>query len=129
MSETQTQIPPSFYEGIRLFNQQDFYEAHEYFEDAWRQTFGDEREFFRALLQLSGGFYRLTQNRPEAARKFFAHAHKWLALYPDNFHGFDIAQIRAYTDQLIKTIDEKTPPDEILQEQFQPMQPLDGPHQ
>ncbi len=129
MNKDQDSFPDAFYQGLRTFNQQAFYEAHEHFEDAWRQTPTDDREFFRAFLHLSGGFYRLTQDRPEAARKFFSHAKKWLANFPDSYHGFDVSQIMEVVQRLINTINQKIPSDEILKDQFQPIQPKEGPNQ
>ncbi len=128
MSKTENTFPEKFFLGLCAYNQQAFYEAHEHFEDAWRQCASEEREFFRAFIHLSGGLYRLTQNRPEAARKFFTHAQKWLAQFPGSFHGVDIAQIMGYIQQLIKAIDGETPSDLILKDKFQTIQPVEGLH-
>lgn len=129
MNESQKTLPDAFWQGLRAFNRQSFYQGHEHFEDAWRQTPTDEREFYRAFLHLSGGFYRLSQDRPEAARKFFSHAQKWLALFPDSFCGFDVSQILQYVQELISAIDQKIPPDIILDNRFQPIQPKEEPDQ
>lgn len=126
MDETQKNKPDSFQLGLQAFNRHAFYEAHEHFEDAWRQTSTDEREFFRAFLHLSGGFYRLTQDRPGAARKFFTHAQKWLSLFPGEFRGYDLVMIIHHIQQLIDAIDQNTPTDVILQRQFQSIQPKEG---
>jgi len=32
--------------GLCLFTRREFYEAHEYFERAWRETQDDSREFY-----------------------------------------------------------------------------------
>jgi predicted metal-dependent hydrolase len=129
MNKMQNTFPEDFALGLRAFNQQAFYEAHEHFEDAWRLCTSEEREIFRAFLHLSGGFYRLTQNRPGAARKFFTHAQKWLAGFPARFHGLDLAQIMAFIQQLIEEIDDETPSDVIFQVNFKPIQLTEGPKQ
>ena len=89
--------------GVQLFNHGAFYEAHEFFEDAWRQTQEESREFYRALLHLSGGFFRLQQDRPSAARKFFTKAQYWLAYFPNNHLGFDLLVIKQDLKTLIKS--------------------------
>jgi len=91
--------------GLRLFSQEEYYEAHEAFETAWRSTQTPDRELYRALLQVSGGFFRLTQTRPKAARKFFMHALKWLALFPDQHHGFDVYQLKEDLHLIINSLD------------------------
>lgn len=126
MNENQTSLPKIFQMGLSAFNQGVFYEAHEHFEAAWRQTSGEEREFFRAFLHLSGGFFRLTQDRPRAARKFFAHAQKWLASFPDCYHGFDVSLLLRHIQHLIDAIDQEAPSTDILQDLFQPIPPREG---
>jgi len=92
-------------QGIQDFNQGKYYAAHEYFEDAWRDTPDDSREFYRALLHLSGGYYRLTQDRPGASRKFFARALAWTKHFSSPHLGIDTAAIIAQLQILIDAID------------------------
>ena len=108
-------------EGIRLFNQKDFFASHEFFEDAWRETSDDSREFFRALLQISAGHFRLTQNRPSAAKKFFNRALYWLKPFSENHFGFTVTMLRSYLSNLINTLDQGVPARRILEEDFQPL--------
>ncbi|MDF1519570.1 MAG: DUF309 domain-containing protein [Brevefilum sp.] len=89
MTKRKEEIPQEVNDGIKLLNQDQFYEAHEAFETAWRRTQDPSREFYRALLQVSGGFFRLSQGNPQAARKFFTHALKWLAPFPSPHLGFN----------------------------------------
>lgn len=123
MNGAKTPQPKSFHRGLCAFNQRAFYEAHEHFETAWRQTQGEIREFYRAFLHLSGGFFRLTQNRPRAARKFFVHARKWLRLFPKNHLGFDVSELLVTIGGWIESIDQQVPAETILKEQFQPIKP------
>lgn len=119
-------LPENFQKGLQSFNRREFYAAHEHFENAWRQTPGDEREFYRAFLHLSGGFYRLSQNRPGAAQKFFTHADKWFAAYPDDFYGFNVSRIRQYLHQLISSLEKSISAGEILRNQFQTIHDEEG---
>jgi len=126
MHETQNTLPQDFIQGLETFNQGLFYEAHEYFENAWRQTSGKEREFFRAFLHLSGGFFRLTQDRPGAALKFFVHSLKWFSVFPGSFFGYRVTHIRQHLRQLMQAIDQNIPPGVILKIHFYPIHPQEG---
>ena len=108
-------------QGLRLYNQKEFYSAHEFFEDAWRGALGDSREFFRALLQISAGYYRLTQNRSEAAKKFFSRALYWLQPFPKHHLGFDVIFIKDHIQGLIEAINSNLPSESILEALFQPL--------
>jgi hypothetical protein len=46
--------------GIREFNEEAFFEAHDTLEDVWMDVRGDKRLFFQGLIQLSIGYYHLT---------------------------------------------------------------------
>jgi len=105
MKQDETAISKEINLGLRLFRQEEYYEAHEAFETAWRNTQTPDRELYRALLQVSGGFFRLKQNRPKAARKFFMHALRWLALFPDEHLGFDVNQLKTDLNLIIHTLD------------------------
>jgi predicted metal-dependent hydrolase len=47
-------------QGIREFNDEAFFEAHDTLEDVWMDVRGETRLFFQGLIQLSIGYYHLT---------------------------------------------------------------------
>jgi predicted metal-dependent hydrolase len=109
-------LPEKVLQGLRTFNQGGFYQAHEYFEDAWRNTPNEDRELFKALLHLSGGYYRLTQNRPSAARKFFTFSLDWISKFPSPYLGLAISEIKTQLENLIRAIDAGQSSQSILQQ-------------
>jgi predicted metal-dependent hydrolase len=48
-----------FAKGIRLFNTQSFFEAHDVWEELWREAAGEERLFYQGLIQTAVGLYHL----------------------------------------------------------------------
>ena len=46
-------------EGAQLFNQQKFFEAHEVWEDCWREAEGDDRTALQGLVQAAAAFHHL----------------------------------------------------------------------
>jgi predicted metal-dependent hydrolase len=46
-----------FVEGIRLFNQARFFDAHEAWEDVWRSSAPADKKFFQGLTQLAVAFH------------------------------------------------------------------------
>lgn len=112
------EAPKTVQKGLDLFNQRQFYEAHEYFEAAWRQTEDPIRELYRALLHLAGGFYRLTQNRPGAAVKFFTHAQSWIHPFPDHCQGINTGEIKTRIKTVLSALARDEPSKKILEENF-----------
>ncbi|MBI4418489.1 MAG: DUF309 domain-containing protein [Ignavibacteriales bacterium] len=48
-----------FYRGLELFNERDFYDAHEVWEDLWHEYRETDRTFLQGLIQLAAGLYHL----------------------------------------------------------------------
>ena len=97
-------LPTHVINGLQAFNQGDYYDAHEHFEFAWRETPDVSREFFRALLHLSGGYYRLSEDRPDAALKFFQRSLHWMGKFPSPFYLIDTEALKSHLNLLIAAI-------------------------
>lgn len=111
---TTTIHPAAVLKGLKALNSGEYFDAHEYFEDAWRETPHPTRELYRSLLHISGGFFRLTEERPRAAKKFFTRAFYWLALFPNPYLGLDTSTIKTQIEMLISAIEKGQPSAEIL---------------
>jgi len=48
-----------FVKGVELFNNRRFFEAHDVWEELWRETRGEERLFYQGLIHTAVGFYHL----------------------------------------------------------------------
>lgn len=110
------ELPANVKQGLRAFNQGEYFIAHEFFEDAWRETPDSSREFYRSLLHISGGFYRLSENRPGAAKKFFHRALHWLQYFSNAHMGLEVEKIRHLLIQLIDDIDAGKPSKDLINE-------------
>ncbi|MBC7820973.1 MAG: DUF309 domain-containing protein, partial [Planctomycetaceae bacterium] len=44
---------PQYLEGLRLFNEEEFFEAHDVWEELWSESLGDEKKFLQGLIQAS----------------------------------------------------------------------------
>jgi len=51
-------------EGIRLFNAQRFFDAHEALEAVWLKATGDEKVFLHGLIQIAAAFHHHTRRNP-----------------------------------------------------------------
>lgn len=111
-----SELTPKAKQGLQAFNLGNFYAAHEYFEAAWRETPGDTREFYRALLHLSGGYYRWTLDRPDAAINFFQRSLHWMGQFPQPVGQIDISGLITHFVNLITHIQSGHPSAVILKE-------------
>ena len=55
------ELPPELViEGLELFNEREFFEAHELLELAWRAESDPIRNLYQGILQIGVGFYHMT---------------------------------------------------------------------
>ena len=40
-----------YYDGIQLFNEHEFFEAHEVWEDIWHMAYGLKHKFYQGMIQ------------------------------------------------------------------------------
>lgn len=76
--------------GLHLFNERNFYDAHEVWEDVWRESQGPEKKFLQGLIQVAVAFHHHSTGNTVGACSLLARAGKNLAEYPDEFRGISV---------------------------------------
>jgi predicted metal-dependent hydrolase len=83
-----------FGEGIALFNQRRFFEAHEAWEEIWRSTTPEPRDLFQGLIQVAAALHQfLDLNRIDGPRRTLAKARRRLEPYVPAALGIDIKDL------------------------------------
>lgn len=87
---------PEFALAMRLHNSGEYYEAHEAWEEIWRDEENDEwRLFVQGLIQVSSAFHKLMHQRePGGASRLLARGLGKLEPYPGDYLGVDLAHFR-----------------------------------
>ena len=83
-------FPEKYLEGIRLFNEREFFECHEVLEDLWQETLGPERKFYQGLIQAAVALFHFGNENLGGARKLYQSTEKNLAPYRPYFSGLDL---------------------------------------
>lgn len=91
-----------FKRGIELFNDGEFFEAHEVLEDLWRTQGEPERQFTQAIIQIAVGIYHLKRDNFVGASKLFKRALRRLELFIGICQGVDSERMRQVTQELLK---------------------------
>jgi len=56
-------------EFARLFNEKQFFEAHEVLEDLWKVTPGSLRKVYQGMIQIAAAMVHVQKGTPEGARQ------------------------------------------------------------
>ena len=82
-----------FRKGVEEFNTQCFFEAHDTWEELWRETSGPDRLFYQGLIQAAVGLYHMANGNLRGAQSQFGKALNKLERYLPTYHGIDTAHL------------------------------------
>ncbi len=80
--------------GIELFNQGEYYQCHDYLEEAWRQDESNGRSLYQGILQTGIALYQIQQGNYRGAAKMLLRLRQWLNPLPDVCRGVRVAALR-----------------------------------
>lgn len=92
-------MTPYLAEGVRLFEEQQYFLCHETLEEHWAEAPEEERDFYQGLIHLAVGFLHHEKGNARGARLQFNKASKRLAAYPDEYQGIDLGGVRRFLDE------------------------------
>ena len=85
--ETNAEYDSRYLEGIRAFNDKDFFAAHEIWEDLWNDCPAEERRFYQGLIQAAVALHHWGNGNWRGARRLFFTGRQYMLRYPDHHLG------------------------------------------
>jgi hypothetical protein len=92
--------PPEYYEGLRLFNAGHYWHAHEQWEACWLVADGDDRQFYKAIIQAAAALVKWQQGNLRGLALNWAKSRSHLASLPAVYGGVDLAALVEDLDRL-----------------------------
>ncbi len=80
--------------GLELFNQGEYFEAHEALEAAWNEDDSPGRDLYRGILQVGVAYLHIRKGNYRGAVKLFLRMRQWLDPLPEQCRGVEIGQLR-----------------------------------
>jgi predicted metal-dependent hydrolase len=94
-----------FLEGIALFNDGEFFEAHEIWEDAWHLASGPRKSFYQGLIQCAVTLEHVRRGNPRGVRSVWTTAQQKFAGLPSPYLGIDhvrlLAELRSFVQPVL----------------------------
>lgn len=82
--------------GVTLFDEGDFWHAHEAFEGPWLRAEGLEKHFLAGVILLAASLHKARAlSNARGGRRNYAKALSHLALVPDRYYGVDVRRLEA----------------------------------
>lgn len=87
--------PAQYIEGLRLFNAEEFFDAHDMLEELWTETHDERRKFYQGLIQASVALFHFGNENFGGAKKVYESSRKYLEPYRPQFEGLDLDKLLA----------------------------------
>jgi uncharacterized protein len=106
MNEAETQ---AYLEGIRLFNEGEFWHAHEQWEACWLKAREPEATFYQGIIQAAAALVHWQRGNPRGLRRNWEKGRPKLVALPPVMLGLDLRALIADMDRFVSS-DADSPP-------------------
>lgn len=105
--------PPEYGRYFDLFNERDFFEAHEVLEDLWVVETGENRNYYKGLIMAAVAILHWQRGNASGAARLHRDAMVYLRAYPARHESFDLGGFRDWMDEAFQPLvrgDSDAPP-------------------
>src|ERR1700689_1652178 len=90
-----TDMDEKFQRGIAHFNAQEFFEAHEVWEEIWLVEAEPEKTFLQGIIQIAAAFHHYLRENPDGAESLLAAGIGKMSRFSARHHGLAIDDLRS----------------------------------
>jgi predicted metal-dependent hydrolase len=87
--------------GVALFNEGEYWEAHEAWEELWLEAKPPLRLFVQGLIQLAAAWHHVRRGNHRGAERLFRSGLEKLAPYRPVYAGIDVSDAAARADEML----------------------------
>ncbi len=96
--------------GLACYRNEQFFAAHEHWEDVWRQLQDPEKNFLQGLIQVTVAMHHYRNENLVGARLLLQRALQRFDRCPDRFGGIDVATLRADVQAWLQSLESAANP-------------------
>ena len=93
-----------FQRGILHFNAQEFFEAHEVWEEIWLVEAEPEKTFLQGIIQIAAAFHHYGRENRDGAESLLAAGIVKLSRFPRDHRGLEIGDLRTAAKRWARSI-------------------------
>ena len=87
-------FPRQYLDYFQLFNERDFFEAHEVLEDLWIMETSPARNYYKGLIMVAVAILHWQRGNTAGAYRLYRDGMIYLEPYPATYEGFDLGPFR-----------------------------------
>src|SRR5215210_5942871 len=98
-----------YLEGIQLFNEHEYFDAHEAWEDVWHMAYGLKHDFYQGLIQCSVALEHYRRGNPRGVVSLFKSYPPKFEKVPPVFMGLDVTKFLEAMRDVLRPVVEADP--------------------
>ena len=98
-----------YYDGIQLFNEREFFEAHEVWEDIWHMAYGLKHKFYQGMIQCAVALEHYARSNPRGVISLYESYQTKFVGIPPVFMGLDVTRFLAEMREALRPVVEANP--------------------
>jgi hypothetical protein len=98
-----------YLDGIQLFNEHEFFEAHEVWEDAWHMAYGVKHDFYQGLIQCAVALEHYRRSNPRGVISLFHSYQPKFKHVPPTFMGLNVTRFLSAMQEALRPVIEANP--------------------
>jgi predicted metal-dependent hydrolase len=95
-------------QGIKYFNECEFFEAHETWEELWTEYRGPARRFYQGLIQAAVALHHFGNGNIRGAKKVYLTSRSYLEEYRPAYQGLDLEAFLSQYERCFASVLEST---------------------
>ncbi len=102
-------VPESFWQGVKEFNQGEFYACHDTLEALWLESTEPQKSFYQGILQISVACYHLGNENWQGAVTLLGEGIRRLASYQPVYAQIDVTGMVEQSSNLLTHLQQTGP--------------------
>ena len=98
-----------YLEGIQLFNEHEYFDAHEAWEDVWHMAYGVKHDFYQGLIQCAVALEHYRRSNPRGVASLYQSYQPKFKDVPPRFMGLDVPQFLAEMREALRPVIDAKP--------------------
>jgi len=93
-----------YHQGIELFNEHEFFDAHEVWEDIWHMAYGIKHLYYQGMIQCSVALEHYRRSNPRGVISLYKSYTPKFAQVPAVFMGLDVTEFLAAMKRVLDPV-------------------------
>jgi len=98
-----------YLQGIELFNEHEFFEAHETWEDIWHMAYGIKHDFYQGMIQAAVALEHYRRSNPRGVLSLHRSYPPKFRNVPERFMGLDVPKFLGAMEEVLRPVTTANP--------------------